>query len=139
MLTNVFYNVIIVVFILKYTTYTIVTAGFSEELFFRGLVFNSIDSSTNAIVALIASSIIFGFAHFPIWGASHAVVEAILGGILGYAYWYSEYNIAVPIAIHTIYDFITLFVTWYFARNDVNKLFEPITSTKVIRNKVLKK
>ena len=63
------------------------------------------------------SSAIFGLAHFPLWG-SNAIVEAVLGGVLGFAYWYSEYNLAVPIAIHTIYDFAVTYFTWNSARSD---------------------
>ena len=61
------------------------TAAFSEELFFRGVVFRSIEFASTPSIALIASSALFGLAHVPIWGAS-SLVEAFIGGVLGYSY-----------------------------------------------------
>ena len=57
--------------------------------------------------------------HFPLWGAN-AALEAIIGGILGYAYWYSDQNLAVPIVIHSLYDYTTMLITWYFAKTELN-------------------
>ena len=103
------------------------TAGFSEELFFRGILFNSIESFTTFPIALVLSSVIFGLVHFPLWGAN-AIIETVLGGVLCYAYWVSGSNLAVPIAIHTMYDFLTLFFTWYSCRNDLQRRMELLTS-----------
>lgn len=83
------------------------TAGFAEELAFRGILMRALDNASFFPVGLVASSALFGLAHFPVFGAS-AGVEAVLGGVFGYAYWLSGYNIAVPIALHTMYDFATI-------------------------------
>ena len=50
----------------------------------------------------------------PATGAN-AFIEAILGGMFAFSYVYSGNNIAVPIAIHGLYDFGTIFLTWLFA------------------------
>ena len=67
---------------------------------------------------MVLSSIIFGLVHFPLWGAN-AIIESIYGAVLGFSFWYTDYNLAVPIAIHTMYDFATLFFTWLSSRNDL--------------------
>ena len=98
------------------------TAAFSEELFFRGILQSAIENATtNLPIALSVSSLVFGFVHFPFWGAN-VLAEIVLGQTLGVAYWYSGYNLAVPIAIHTIYDFIGTLLIWYSARNDLKRL-----------------
>ena len=48
-------------------------------------------------------------------------MEALIGGTLAFSYWYSGNNLAVPIIVHTLYDFITLLVTWNYAKDDLNK------------------
>ena len=97
----------------------LVTSAASNELFFRGLLFNSIEYSTNAIVAVSLSSGIFGLVSSQL-KRSNIVVEVFKGVVLGYAYWYSDSNLVVPIAIHTMYDFvIQLFTTWYFSKNEM--------------------
>lgn len=99
----------------------VATAAFSEELFFRGLLQSAIENVSNLPIALTASSLIFGFLHFPFWGAN-VLAEIVLGQALGFAYWYSDYNLAVPIAIHTMYDFVGTFLIWNSARNDLKRL-----------------
>jgi len=93
-------------------------AAISEEVFFRGLLFTIIAPIFGLWPALIISSLSFGFAHFPKLGAPQQVIETILGGIFGYAFILSGYNLAVPIAIHATYDFITIMVTWGLANQD---------------------
>lgn len=46
---------------------------------------------------------------------ANALVESVLGGMFAFSYIYSGYNIAVPIAIHGLYDFGTIFITWLLA------------------------
>lgn len=54
---------------------------------------------------------------------ANAFIEAILGGMFAFSYVYSGNNIAVPIAIHGLYDFGTIFFTWLLAsRGKCNKL-----------------
>lgn len=95
-------------------------AGFSEEVAFRGFIFLSLDQSVGQLFALLVSSIIFGFAHFPIYGSS-TLLECFFGGVFAYGYYASGYNLAVPIAAHTMYDFATMFLTWSTASADFKK------------------
>ena len=52
---------------------------------------------------------------------ANAVNEAFLGGIFCFCYYYSGYNLAVPIIAHALYDLITIFTTWRSASNDMKK------------------
>lgn len=96
-------------------------AGVAEELFFRGLIQQSIVNYTgDTLIALLSASALFGFAHYPIFGAS-ALLEAFLGGIFGVVYNISGGNLIAPILAHFIYDFITLFFTWNNVSTDLQK------------------
>ena len=80
---------------------------------FRGFGFNFIN---NTPLAIALSSFFFGYVHKP-FSLPRNILEGTFGAILGYAYWQSDYNLAVPIIIHIIYDFTTLLVTWYSAKS----------------------
>ena len=103
------------------------TAGFCEEYAFRGLLFTYLAHTLGAPAALIGSSLLFGLAHFPLFGSS-GLVESLLGAIFAYSYWVSGYNIAVPIAVHTLYDFATIFLVWLTARGDLQRRVEMLTA-----------
>lgn len=92
------------------------TAAISEEVFFRGFVYQAIEAASNTPIAVFASAGIFGFAHFPL-NVSNALLEAILGGAFSVAYGATGNNIAVPIAMHFVYDFLTIFIAWASATN----------------------
>ena len=95
-------------------------AGFAEEVFFRGMLFQSILRATNDsdIAALIISSAVFGLAHYPVFGQK-PLLESFLGGTFGFLYISSGYNLAVPIVAHSLYDAATIFFTWLAARKEI--------------------
>ena len=76
-------------------------AGIAEEAFFRGVVFNVANWAIGVPGAFIVSSGLFALGHFPVWGAN-AFNEAFLGGIFCFCYYYSGYNLAVPIIAHAL-------------------------------------
>eukprot|EP00600_Ochromonadales_sp_CCMP1393_P006537 CAMPEP_0174954936 /NCGR_PEP_ID=MMETSP0004_2-20121128/705_1 /TAXON_ID=420556 /ORGANISM="Ochromonas sp., Strain CCMP1393" /LENGTH=287 /DNA_ID=CAMNT_0016202813 /DNA_START=1493 /DNA_END=2352 /DNA_ORIENTATION=+ len=92
-------------------------AGYSEEICFRGFLFDSLSQNFGDVSA-VASSVAFGMLHAPLFGSS-ILVEAVLGAVLCYSYVASGYNIAVPIAVHTMFDFFTLFLTWFITTMDL--------------------
>mmetsp|Transcript_24778 Transcript_24778/g.41388 ORF Transcript_24778/g.41388 Transcript_24778/m.41388 type:complete len:377 (+) Transcript_24778:52-1182(+) len=93
-------------------------AGYSEEICFRGFLFDSLSQNFGDVSASVASSVAFGMLHAPLFGSS-ILVEAVLGAVLCYSYVASGYNIAVPIAVHTMFDFFTLFLTWFITTMDL--------------------
>jgi membrane protease YdiL (CAAX protease family) len=93
-------------------------AGLSEELVFRGILFSFVEAFFGPGPAYIISSILFGLAHSPVFGAN-VVLEAFFGAFFAFSYVQSGYNLAVPVAVHTMYDFATIFVTWLVASQDL--------------------
>jgi hypothetical protein len=73
-------------------------------------------------LSLPTSSIIVSCHRQPVFGAD-ALVEAVLGGIFGYIYILSGYNLVVPIIVHSVYDFATIFFTWLSASSDLKQRF----------------
>jgi membrane protease YdiL (CAAX protease family) len=88
------------------------SAGFAEEILFRGVLFQAVEQAFGLPLALLVSSIGFGLAHFPIFSAN-MLLEASIGLAFGIGYWYSGKNIVIPIAMHTVYDLVTILSSWY--------------------------
>ena len=81
--------------------------GTGEEILFRGVLFRWIDEKWGFLVALIVSSVIFGFIHISepsatLWSSVAIAVEA--GLLLGVAYKYSG-TLWFPIGIHWAWNF----------------------------------
>lgn len=81
--------------------------GTGEEILFRGVLFRWIDEKWGFVVALIVSSVIFGFIHITepsatLWSSVSIAVEA--GLLLGAAYKYSG-TLWFPIGIHWAWNF----------------------------------
>ena len=86
-------------------TFLVVAVG--EEVLFRGIIFRMIDERWGTAVALVASSLIFGFVHITndgatVWSSVAIAVEA--GLLLGAAYKWSG-TLWVPIGIHWSWNF----------------------------------
>jgi membrane protease YdiL (CAAX protease family) len=60
-------------------------AGFAEEFAFRGFLFNLVSSSFGLMWGTAVSSLLFGLAHFPLFGVS-TVVETLFGLIFALSY-----------------------------------------------------
>jgi len=78
-----------------------------EELVFRGILFRMIWKRWGIWIALLVSSLIFGFAHIlnpnaTLWSSFAIAIEA--GFLLGAAYVVSD-NLWLPIAIHWAWNF----------------------------------
>jgi membrane protease YdiL (CAAX protease family) len=97
-----------------------ITTGITEEFAFRGFLLPALSSAFGLPVAYAVSSAAFGLAHYPQFGFN-AGVEALLGWVFAYSYVSSGYNIAVPIAVHALYDFATLFLSWLAATRSLKR------------------
>jgi membrane protease YdiL (CAAX protease family) len=88
----------------------ILTAIF-EEVLFRGIIFRLIEGKLGSYIALIISSMIFGFGHLMNGNGSFFVVFAITitSILITAAYMYAR-NLWFPIAIH---------FAWNFAQGDI--------------------
>jgi hypothetical protein len=67
------------------------------------------------------SSALFGLAHAPLYFRAAASLEAMLGLYFTLCLWYSNFNLAVPILIHSFYDFYTIFSSWWLASYELSK------------------
>lgn len=95
-----------------------VTAGFTEELFFRGVLLTRLRGWWGAVPALIVSSLLFGAYHFPyvflmngshlrghVWGSlGECGYDAVAGLILGLVYLRSRENLLAAVVTHVLID-----------------------------------
>lgn len=93
-------------------------AGLGEELLFRGAVQGWLLAHTNATVAVLAASVLFGLVHWVSF--TYFLIATGLGLILGVAYQVSE-SILLVMFWHAVYDMIALFFLlrfphWFGAR-----------------------
>lgn len=84
------------------------SVGVGEELVFRGIVFRLLAERWNVAVALVISSLIFGFVHLSnedatVWSSIAIAIEA--GLVLGAAYAVSG-NLWFPIGIHWAWNYM---------------------------------
>ena len=75
---------------------------------------------------MILTSLLFGIAHYPFIFGTASVIEALLGVYFTFAFWYSGYNLFVPILIHAFYDTSTLFTSWWSASKELNQSLRVI-------------
>ncbi|MBN2475034.1 MAG: CPBP family intramembrane metalloprotease [Pirellulales bacterium] len=90
-------------------------AGLGEEMLFRGIVQRVvaewIGGQPGVWLGLAAAAVLFGLAHRLT--STYAVLAGIIGLYLGWI-WLISGNLLVPIAVHSLYDFIALtYLLWF--------------------------
>ncbi len=78
------------------------SAGLWEELLYRGYLIRYLDSMSGIAVAVVASSIVFGFAHLC-HGVSAALRAGALGVLFAVLFLFSG-SLWLPIALHASID-----------------------------------
>ena len=87
----------------------------TEEVIFRKVVFNFVESRTNYIWGIAASGLIFGMMHVISYGDFvQSIPYVFMGLVFGYIYYEAKKNIFVTIGVHFINNFIS-FVLYAFA------------------------
>lgn len=86
--------------------FTAVMPALSEELLFRGVIYNSFNKKWGVTIAIILSSLIFGIYHMN-W--IQGIFAFILGLVLAYSYFKTN-SLWVPIIIHFINNSFAVFV-----------------------------
>lgn len=81
-----------------------ITPAFAEEVFFRGLIQNSLEFKYNALKASILSACFFALYHFNFYGLLPLIG---LGVYFGYAA-YKSGSIIIPIFLHFFNNFIAI-------------------------------
>lgn len=79
-----------------------------EEIVYRGYLLTSLSSTTNWKKAVLVSSIIFSASHFA---ADSFLQLFIVGSVLGCSYCWTG-NLSSSILIHSLYNALTLFLTY---------------------------
>lgn len=109
--------------------FLLANAGFQEEIAYRAmliglplaavafakyrsarcwrLVLGGFGMSKAALILIVASSVIFGLAHYDGWGWVK-IADAFIGGVL-FAYAYTEYGLHVCVIMHFVNDTLSLF------------------------------
>jgi membrane protease YdiL (CAAX protease family) len=86
-----------------------ITAGFTEEILFRGYAIERATRLTgNRVLGAFLPIMIFGFVHLPFWGTAHAVIAGSTGFWLSLIYLWRR-NLWVNITAHVLLDSV-LFV-----------------------------
>lgn len=104
---------------LKYFFFTLISAGFGEEILFRGFLFRQFKIilpkfKLKALVILLLSALLFSLPHLY-QGLSGLIMTFIFGVIFGIIYIKTNYNLWIPIVFHCLVD--TMFLTLaYFGK-----------------------
>jgi membrane protease YdiL (CAAX protease family) len=75
----------------------------SEEIFFRGFLFNKITTISNQRIAIIATALLFGIAHLSYGKIYPAIMTTIFGIILG-TIVIKSHNLLSAILAHILYN-----------------------------------
>jgi len=89
---------------LKGFTFLSITAGICEEIMFRGFVFWYVSVWTGPIIALVLSSVLFGFAHVYL-GFSHVIKTSVVGLVFAIIVLASG-SLWPAIIIHAVMDMV---------------------------------
>jgi hypothetical protein len=95
----------------------------AEELLFRGLIQGLFRSAYGVLPGVLITSVLFGVVHFvALAGGGSALpyigVAAALGVVLGAIYERTE-NLAVPIAVHGLYNAILFYAAYLAATGQI--------------------
>lgn len=94
---------------------TFIFVALPEELFFRGLLQNLLQTRLSRRYALALASAIFGLSHYihgAVFNWRYVILAAIAGWFYGRA-WRTERRIGASAICHTMVD--TVWVTWFLA------------------------
>ena len=97
----------------------LLTAGFTEEFFFRGVLQTRLARWWRAdLWAVLATAALFGLYHFPyvfldsssqlhghVWGSlEECGYDALAGVAIGLVYWRARKNLFAAVAVHVLID-----------------------------------
>jgi len=93
----------------------IIFQSIAEEIFFRGFLFEKIESIAGGIMAIFITAILFGLAHMS-YGKIYPVIMPIMMGIfLGFVVFKTK-NLYSAITAHMLFN-LTSFILYIFAKS----------------------
>ena len=86
----------------------LVIAPISEEIALRGIVYTRVEKTTNAVIAIIVSSILFGLMHLMAGGIVLVIGAALMALVFGYIFhkFKSLWVCIIAHAVANLHDFI---------------------------------
>ncbi|MBQ7776443.1 MAG: CPBP family intramembrane metalloprotease [Lachnospiraceae bacterium] len=79
----------------------LVIAPIAEEIALRGIVYTRVEKTTNAVTAIIVSSVLFGLMHFMAGGIILVIGATLMGLVFGYIF-YKFKSLWVCIIAHSV-------------------------------------
>lgn len=104
-----FYNEIVPLFgTIMMVLNLLVIAPISEEIALRGIVYTRVEKTTNAVIAIIVSSILFGLMHLMAGGIVLVIGAALMALVFGYIFhkFKSLWVCIIAHAVANLPDFI---------------------------------
>ena len=92
-----------------------ITPAICEEFFFRGFVQKSFEFKQKPFIAILLTSLFFGFYHFNPYGLLPLIA---LGMYLGYSVYKSD-SIIIPIIFHFLNNFIAIISFFIFGEEEL--------------------
>lgn len=92
-----------------------ITPAICEEFFFRGFVQRSFEFKQKPFIAILITSLFFGFYHFNPYGLLPLIA---LGMYLGYSVYKSD-SIIIPIILHFLNNFIAIIAFFVFGEEEL--------------------
>ena len=90
--------------------FTVITAGITEELLFRGYLMPRIEQLTkSSFWAIIISSLLFGLSHWG-FGTVMQVIGPVFIGIIFAIFYYKYRNLKTLMIFHALWDLVQLLV-----------------------------
>lgn len=68
----------------------LIVAPMTEEIVLRGIVYTRIEKTTNAITAIVVSSVLFGLMHIPAGGILVAIGATLMSFVWGYLFYKTD-------------------------------------------------
>ncbi len=97
----------------------------TEEVFFRGFLFNAFRKRMPLVAAMLLASVIFGFGHF--FGSAHAVAATVVGLVLTLVYYWRR-TIFAPIFVHVGYNALAAVGVFLAMHANANAPFLGVTA-----------
>jgi uncharacterized protein len=94
-----------------------ITAGFTEELLFRGYLLPRLSTLFNnkPVIAILVSSALFALLHIGYNSAFQISGPFIIGLVFGFYYWLFR-NIKVLIFFHILWDVMAIYLSMHFVK-----------------------
>ncbi len=112
---------------LSLSLFVIVSAGFGEEVLFRGFVYTRLqkwlgESMKANLMIVTLGSVIFGHPH--IYQGVHGAIHATLVGmIIGIIYYVNKRNLWLLIVLHASFDLISIYLIYHGLEEAVASFF----------------